>query len=71
MTAPFRFFLFVLLAVPLILSAAEYPSPTENDYIIRDFKFTSGETMPELKIHYRTIGKSSEGRKGRRFVTPS
>jgi homoserine O-acetyltransferase/O-succinyltransferase len=44
--------------------AAEYPAPTEADYVIRDFKFTSGETMSELKIHYRTIGKPAKDEKG-------
>jgi homoserine O-acetyltransferase len=33
-----------------------YPAPVEGDYIIKDFHFRSGETLPELKIHYRTIG---------------
>ena len=37
--------------------AAAYPTPTEGDYIIKNFKFTSGETLPELRIHYRTVGK--------------
>jgi homoserine O-acetyltransferase len=37
--------------------AADYPTPTEGDYTIRDFKFTSGETSPELRLHYRTLGK--------------
>src|ERR1700719_1759871 len=44
--------------------AADYPAPTEGDYVIRDFKFTSGETMPELKIHYRTLGKTVKDEKG-------
>jgi homoserine O-acetyltransferase/O-succinyltransferase len=35
---------------------ANYPAPVEGDYIIKDFKFKSGETLPELKLHYRTIG---------------
>src|SRR5204863_7690154 len=38
-------------------SAADYPAPTEGDYPIRDFKFTFGETLPELRLHYPTIGK--------------
>src|SRR4051794_36094810 len=46
------------------LRAADYPAPTEGDYVIRDFKFTSGETLPELKIHYRTIGKPVKDDKG-------
>src|SRR5712671_5567030 len=33
-----------------------YPAPVEGDYIIPNFHFRSGELLPELKIHYRTIG---------------
>jgi len=33
-----------------------YPAPVEGDYVIKDFKFRSGETLAELKMHYRTIG---------------
>ena len=33
-----------------------YPAPVEGDYVIKDFRFRSGETLPELRIHYRTIG---------------
>jgi homoserine O-acetyltransferase/O-succinyltransferase len=33
-----------------------YPTPVEGDYVIKDFRFRSGETLPELRIHYRTIG---------------
>ena len=46
------------------LSAADYPAPVEGDYVIHDFKFTSGETLPELKIHYRTIGQPVKNEKG-------
>src|SRR3954471_5405437 len=53
-----------IFAVTGMLQGAEYPPPTEADYVIRDFKFTSGETMPELKIHYRTIGKPLKDAKG-------
>src|SRR5262249_46755716 len=34
-----------------------YPQPVEGDFVIRDFKFDSGETMSELKLHYRTLGE--------------
>src|SRR4051794_34755134 len=27
------------------------------DYVIRDFKFESGESLPELRIHYITLGQ--------------
>ena len=33
-----------------------YPAPVEGDYVIKDFHFRSGEILPGLKIHYRTIG---------------
>jgi homoserine O-acetyltransferase len=45
-------------------SAADYPAPTEGDYVIKDFKFTSGETLPELRLHYRTLGKPVKDSKG-------
>ena len=37
-------------------TAPNYPKPVEGDFILRDFKFESGESLPELKLHYRTIG---------------
>ena len=39
------------------LIAASYPPPAEADFVMKDFKFASGETLPELKIHYATIGE--------------
>jgi homoserine O-acetyltransferase/O-succinyltransferase len=35
---------------------ASYPEPQHGDYVIRDFAFASGEVLPELKLHYVTIG---------------
>ena len=64
MNALARSFILILFLSPLALRAADYPPPTEGDYVIRDFKFTSGETLPELKIHYRTIGKAVKDEKG-------
>ena len=45
--------------------AAEYPAPAEADYSIREFKFASGETVPQLRIHYRTLGKPDRDAQGR------
>ena len=45
-------------------SAIDYPAPSEGDYTIRDFKFTSGETLPELRLHYRTLGKPEKDGQG-------
>lgn len=38
-------------------SPPAYPAPVEGDYVIRNFTFTDGSTLPELRIHYRTLGK--------------
>jgi homoserine O-acetyltransferase len=59
----FTFFSSVLVAG--FVSAADYPTPTEGDYTIRDFKFQSGETLPELRIHYRTLGKPQTDAQGK------
>jgi homoserine O-acetyltransferase/O-succinyltransferase len=44
--------------------AAEYPAPDSGDFIVHDFKLSSGETMPELRLHYRTLGKAVKDAKG-------
>ncbi len=59
----FTFFSSVLVAG--FVSAADYPTPTEGDCTIRDFKFQSGETLPELRIHYRTLGKPQTDAQGK------
>jgi len=38
-------------------SAADYPAPKQGEWIAKDFKFHTGQTMPELKLHYTTIGE--------------
>ncbi|HEX7566344.1 MAG TPA: alpha/beta fold hydrolase [Bradyrhizobium sp.] len=37
--------------------AADYPAPKQGDWIATDFKFHTGATMPELRLHYTTIGE--------------
>lgn len=37
--------------------AAEYPAPREGTYVAKDFKFHTGEVLPEVRLHYRTIGE--------------
>jgi len=29
----------------------------EGDYVLSDFHFAGGESLPELRLHYRTIGQ--------------
>jgi homoserine O-acetyltransferase len=52
------------LALPACLPGAEYPAPTEGDCVLRDFHFSSGETLPELRIHYRTVGSPRRDAQG-------
>ena len=51
------------LAGPAAL-AADYPKPAEGDYLIRDFRFTSGESLLELRIHYRALGTPRRDARG-------
>ena len=46
-------------------SGSDYPAPTEGDHTIRDFKFASGETLPELRLHYRMLGKPEKDAQGK------
>ena len=48
-----------ILLLNSVAHAADYPTPKEADWIARDFKFHTGEVMPELRLHYTTIGEPS------------
>jgi len=58
----------LLLALLILASsgvfAADYPAPAERDVVLKDFKFTSGEQLPELRIHCRTLGEPRRDAKG-------
>jgi homoserine O-acetyltransferase/O-succinyltransferase len=52
---------FLLLAAPSAFAQNEtsrttWPNQREGDFIIKDFRFKSGETIAELKQHYMTLG---------------
>ena len=46
----------VYALVTLSAWAADYPAPREASWVARDFRFHTGEVMPQLQLHYRTIG---------------
>jgi homoserine O-acetyltransferase len=48
----------VMLAVGAGM-AADAPSPKEGNWIVRDFRFHTGEVLPELRLHYTTLGSPS------------
>jgi homoserine O-acetyltransferase/O-succinyltransferase len=50
--------LFVLggAMIALAAAAADYPKPEEGSWVVRDFRFHTGEVLPELRLHYTTVG---------------
>jgi homoserine O-acetyltransferase len=53
-----------LLLLAPSLAGAQYPAPTQGDVVLGGFRFTSGETLPELRIHYRTLGTPQRDAQG-------
>jgi homoserine O-acetyltransferase len=57
-----------LIATPVpALAAADntnWPNYREGDFVIADYRFTSGETLAELKLHYRTLGTAERNAAG-------
>lgn len=51
-------------AHPASAGAAAWPV-SQGDYTIRDFHFRSGETLPELRLHYATLGTPRRDDRGR------
>jgi homoserine O-acetyltransferase/O-succinyltransferase len=72
-----------VLALVLLCSttrAANYPVPKEGEWVARDFRFHTGEVMPELKLHYTTVGEPTgvpvvvlhgSGGSGANMLTPA
>jgi homoserine O-acetyltransferase/O-succinyltransferase len=47
----------LLAFAALPLAAADDLAPVEHDYVVHDFRFASGESLPEVRIHYTTLGE--------------
>ncbi|HYV36145.1 MAG TPA: hypothetical protein VE988_10605, partial [Gemmataceae bacterium] len=56
--------LFLFFHANTYLPAADFPTPTPGSYTLKNFKFSTGETLPEARIHYRTLGKPKLGKNG-------
>ena len=48
-----------LVLTSVTAMAADYPAPKQGDWIAKDFKFHTGATMAELKLHYATVGEAT------------
>jgi homoserine O-acetyltransferase len=47
------------IALPIAAVAADYPAPKQGEWVARDFKFHTGEVMPQVRLAYTTIGEPS------------
>jgi len=60
----------VVVAVLFWISSAwasqepKYPQPIEGDFVLKNFRFSSGEALPEVRIHYRTLGLPERDKDG-------
>jgi homoserine O-acetyltransferase/O-succinyltransferase len=52
-------------AWPAAGQQAATPASTEGDFVVKNFQFRSGESLPELRLHYTTLGKPARDARGR------
>ena len=57
--------LFLLAMTQAAVGETRWPDQRAGDAVLRDFRFDSGETLPELKLHYVTLGKIRRNDAGR------
>src|SRR5689334_5631252 len=50
---------------PAAAQLAATPATTEGDFVVKNFQFGSGESLPELRLHYTTLGKPAKNAQGR------
>jgi homoserine O-acetyltransferase len=55
--------LLTLVGRPLV-SAADYPAAVDGDVTLREFRFASGMMLPDVRIHYRTLGTPRRDERG-------
>ena len=48
-----------------IAARAQPPAGTEGDYVVENFRFRSGEVLPQLKLHYTTFGSPQRDASGK------
>jgi homoserine O-acetyltransferase len=51
-----------LVSVPVV--SQQKPAPSQGFFTLRDFKLGSGEVLPELKLHYHTLGTAHRDASG-------
>jgi len=56
--------LLLIAVLSCVCAAQNYPTPVPGDFLMRDFMFQSGERLPELKMHYVTLGNAVKDKSG-------
>ena len=54
----------VLAGLAVATAARAEPAFQQHDLVLKDFHFRSGETLPELKLHYYTLGQPKKDAAG-------
>jgi homoserine O-acetyltransferase len=54
----------LLLVAAVLCAAADYPRPVEGDFVLKDFRFATGETL-DVRAHYRTVGRPRRDKGGK------
>jgi homoserine O-acetyltransferase len=65
MTRPGLLLLLSWLALPSAFAQTSIPAPVEGDVVVKNFRFQSNEVLPELRLHYRTVGKLERDAQGK------
>jgi homoserine O-acetyltransferase len=62
-----RFFILIafIIGVCTHVHAQDALKPVDGDFVVKDFKFETGETLPELRLHYATLGTPQKDKNGR------
>ena len=56
--------LFIVLLVARTKAQQKFPTPVEGDFILPNFEFETKEKLPQLNIHYTSIGKPHHNKSG-------
>jgi homoserine O-acetyltransferase len=56
--------LFIAFA-SISIFAADYPAPKDGIFVVKDFQFKSGEKLPEVRLHYYTLGTPQKDSSGK------
>jgi homoserine O-acetyltransferase/O-succinyltransferase len=61
----FGFFVLSLGVVAITAAGQTQPATTEGDFVVHNFRFRSGESLPDVRLHYTTLGKPKKDAQGR------